>query len=106
MKLHLLNGYPFPFPTSISERASDEIADAASGVHLEIDGVTHFEWVHTVTIEFESRAACERAIELTGWNYWDEERMVLEAMTSAGDGYGHPAIVVRDKAYCGFTVLS
>lgn len=121
MRLTLMNGYPFPYPERIAElrtlnadmAASEEqdeelraleqaISDAASGNQLIIDGVKHFEWLHTVTVEFDAYGAFDAARRLTGWSEWTG--LILEAKLSAEDGYDHPAIVVGDMAYCGFSL--
>jgi len=105
MKLHLLNGYPFPYPKDLTPEQEESHADDASGITLDIDNVSHFEWVHTLTIEFTSMFAARTAVSQTGWAFYDESRLVLEAKVSSEDGYGHPAIVAGDKAYCGFILL-
>lgn len=102
MKLTLQNGYPYPFPTDLTQAQDDEIAGEAGGIYLEIHGVTSFQWLHTVTVEFDL-LAFEVAKAQTGWKEWGSDYPhVLEAKTSAEDGYAHPAIIVGDKAYCGF----
>ena len=100
MILHLRNGYPYPYPDNLTEAEQESISMSAAGNELEIHGVAHFEWLHTVTVEFTDDEALERAARLTGWGDWDYR--VLEAPTSSGDGYDHPAIVVGGMAYCGF----
>ncbi len=102
MKLHLLNGYPFPYPTDLTPKQEEVHSDAAAGITLDIGNVSHFEWLHTLTIEFTSMFAAQTAAALTGWTFYDDTRLVLEAKTSSEDGYGHPAMIAGDKAYCGF----
>lgn len=99
MRLTLQNGYPYPYPTGISEAEAEDIADNLAT--LELHGVTHFEWLHTVTVEFDNVLSVLEAQAKTGWKTWDNG-LVLEAPQSAADGYGHPAIIARDTAYCGF----
>jgi hypothetical protein len=100
MKLILTHGYPYPYPFPDGFDAEEEGYDCRS-YSLEIEGVVHFEWVHTVTVEFAHYGAYEAAKELTKWEPWGDGP-ILEAATSGPDGYDHPAIVVGDKAYCGF----
>jgi hypothetical protein len=100
MRLILQNGYPFPYPTGLSEAESDKISDAAMGKTFEINGIHHFEMKHTLTVEFVDQESYEISQELTGWKRWCDH--TLEATTSGPDGYGHPAIIVKDTAYCGF----
>lgn len=100
MRLRLINGYPYPFPEGLPPEEEARIFDASRSRTLEIDGVTHFEWLHTVTVEFENWGSYVAAANLTGWKEWSF--LTLEAQTSSGDGYDHPAIVVGNTAYCGF----
>lgn len=100
MKLVLTNGYPYPPPPAQTNEQLDKMAEAAAGTRLEIHGVLNFEWLHTVTVELESAEAYARAQTVTGWQNWSAN--VLEATTSRANGYGHPALVVGGKAYCGF----
>jgi hypothetical protein len=100
MRLILLNGYPFPYPQGLTEAESDAINDAAKDKSFEINGIFHFEWLHTLTIEFVDQESYETSQELTGWQRWADH--TLEATTSGPEGYGHPAIIVKDTAYCGF----
>jgi hypothetical protein len=100
MKLVLMNGYPFPFPEGFdTEKEGYDCRD----FNLEIEGVMHFEWLHTVTVEFEECEDYDKAKALTSWERWSD--CVLEAKTSRDDGYNHPAIIVHDKAYCGFILV-
>lgn len=97
MKLILQNGYPFPFrqinlPDDFDCRENE----------LTIEGVAHFEWKHTLTVEFTSVWSFLKAKQATGWRPWDNSGLILEAATSTNDGYDHPAICTRDTAYCGF----
>jgi hypothetical protein len=105
MKLILRNGYPFPYPSNLSEKEQEQIANDAGDYEIALLGVRHFEWLHTVTVEFRSLYHYQQALETTGWRDWDASRWILEATTSAADGYDHPAIIVRDKAYCGFILM-
>ena len=102
MKLILSNGYPSPMPTHLTEVELDNIIDDAPGVILELDGVVHYEWKHTLTIEFESRAAFHQAVNLTGWDEYAP--LILDAETDPDEGYEHPAIIADGIAYCGFIV--
>ncbi|HRO59376.1 MAG TPA: hypothetical protein PKZ27_02990 [Rhodocyclaceae bacterium] len=101
MRLRLTNGYPYPYPEGLSSEEQEAISEAAGSKQLVLDGVVHFEWLHTVTVEFALLHALDRAIETTGWKSWNGA-WVLEAPVSAADGYGHPAIIAGDTAYCGF----
>lgn len=98
MKLVLMNSYPYPLPDDF-----DSDTHEARAFSLELRGVIHFEWCHTVTVEFSKLEAYFTAQELTGWGEWSPG--VLEATTSADDGYDHPAIIAGDMAYCGFVLL-
>lgn len=100
MRLRLINGYPYPFPEGLTPDEEDDISDASRSRTLEIEGVVHFEWLHTITVEFDSWGSYNAAANLTGWKDWDHQ--ILEAQTSSGDGYDHLAIVVGNTAYCGF----
>lgn len=100
MKLHLTRGYPYPFPDHRPPEEQETINEGSASRSLTIEGVTHFEWVHTVTVEFDTWGSANAAQSLTGWKSWSYR--VLEAQTSSGDGYDHPAIVVGNTAYCGF----
>ena len=109
MKLILQNGYPSPWfeVTGLGEK----YAEAAAGVSLTLEGVRHFQWLHTVTIEFKDFESYEKARNLTGWKCWGTD-LVLEAETCADEGYGHPAIVANvpygehpKTAYCGFILV-
>lgn len=99
MKLRLCNGYPYPYPANATEQESEQLAEQAGGNYLDIEGVTGFERLHTVTVMFESLAAMYKAQAKTGWSVWAP--LVLEAETSAADGYDHPAIIANGMAYCG-----
>lgn len=100
MRLRLINGYPYPFPEGLTPEQQNDVSSAARSRTLEIEGVVHFEWLHTVTVEFDSWGSYNAAVNLTGWRSWSF--LILEAQTSSGDGYDHPAIVVGNTAYCGF----
>jgi hypothetical protein len=104
MRLILQNGYPYPFPEGLTPAQEENINEGAPGRTLTLEDVVHFEWKHTVTVEFASWAHAAQAQEVTGWPFWcpEERKPILEAETSAGDGYEHPAIVVKDVAYCSF----
>lgn len=104
MKLLLTNGYPYPYPEGLSEEESERLSEQAPGNQLELHSVKHFEWLHTVTIEFDNALGVLEAKAKTGWTTWNNG-LVLEAKTSTGDGYGHPAIVAGDIAYCGFILV-
>jgi hypothetical protein len=100
MKLILQNGYPFPLPAGF-DSDTYECRDNS----LTLEDVVHFEWKHTVTVEFRSANAATAAKQLTDWTYWDSPR-ILEAETNGPEGYGHPAIIVKGMAYCGFVLLA
>jgi hypothetical protein len=107
MLLTLQNGYPFPYPTDLTEAQGDEISSDAASHRVTLRGVTHFQWLHTVTVEFDGPLAFEAAKKLTGWADWGSDYPhVLEAKTSPEDGYAHPAIIIGDKAYCGFMLIA
>lgn len=99
MRLTLQNGYPYPLPPGFDFDAHNP------HVHfVGFDGVRHFEWLHTLTIEFDTQEGARQAIESSGgaWTWWAEDINAVEAQTSAEDGYGHPAIIYNGMAYCGF----
>jgi hypothetical protein len=100
MLLTLQNGYPFPYPTHLTDAEQEVHSEAAGGKRLVLEGVSHFQWLHTVTVEFVDHNAMLTAQKATGWEIWSG--LVLEAKTSSEDGYTHPAIVARNMAYCGF----
>ena len=111
MKLILQNGYPSPWPKEIEDEEGEGYAAAAFGVELKLEGVVHFEWKYTVTVEFKDRESYEKAKAATGWTSWGGG-LILEADTHAGEGYGHPAIVANvpygehpKTAYCGFILV-
>lgn len=105
MRLKLINGYPFPYPQGLPTAESDAINDQAKEKCFEINGVVHFEWLHTLTVQFGTDDPTFEPETLTGWKWWDRANNVLEAHTSSEEGYGHPAIIVGDTAYCGFILL-
>ena len=113
MKLILQNGYPSPWPEGIEDEEGEGYAAAAAGVGLTLEGVIHFEWKYTVTVEFKDRESYDKAQAITGWKRWStDDGLVLAADTHAGEGYGHPAIVVNvpyeehpKTAYCGFILM-
>ena len=100
MRLRLTNGYPYPWPDHLPEAEQEAISLVAPGNQFRIEGVKHFEWLHTVTVEFEEDWQLFKARDATGWGIWSD--CILEAPTSASDGYDHPAIIVGNMAYCGF----
>lgn len=107
MKLILQNGYPSPWPKETEDEEGEGYAAAAPGVTLVIEGVVHFEWKYTITVEFRDPESYKKAKSLTGWTNW--EGLTLEAHVNALEGYGHPAIVAAvpyeqfpSTAYCGF----
>ncbi len=103
MKLILQNGYPYPLPEGFGDDPNDTYD--CRDYEYSLEGVTHFEWKHTLTIEFKDRRTYDFAKRDTGWDEWDGNNMILEATTSVEDGYDHPAIIVGDKAYCGFILV-
>ncbi|RRD55754.1 hypothetical protein EII20_13850 [Comamonadaceae bacterium OH2545_COT-014] len=98
MKLVLENGYPLIEPPGFDLDAYDCLEH-----RVVIEGVCHFEWKHTLTVEFETLQACHHAQQLSGWKPWSYK--VLEAEINPDAGYGHPAIVYGDKAFCGFMLM-
>lgn len=102
MILTLRNGYPYPYHDGLSGAQVEALCLAAPETTMALAGVVHFEWLHTVTVAFESAQSRHAAQCVTGWPAWDERAHVLEAITSAADGYAHPVIVADGRAYCGF----
>lgn len=105
MNLIMSNGYPFPYPDGLTEAQQEEISQAAPAYRLVIAGVTHFEQKHTTTVEFRDTDSYLTAKAITGWAAWCDLKLVLEAPTSAADGYDYPAIVVGKVAYCGHQLV-
>lgn len=103
MRLILRNGYPYPYPKNASEAEHETHSSNAGGIMLDIPGVVHFEWLHSVTVEFADDEAFDHAQRTTGWKTWSYR--VLEAQTSAADGYHHPAIIAANCAFCGFNLV-
>jgi len=99
MKLRLINGYPHPMPAGF-----DSDRHNPHEHWVEFEDVRHFEWLHTLTIEFTGAEPARLAIERSGgaWTWWDDSIFAVEAETNDGEGYGHPAIIYNGKAYCGF----
>lgn len=104
MKLILQNGYPYPYPLNATEEEQEKLSMAAPGNRLEIEGVCFLQWLHTMTVELSTFEHYEEAKRLTDWEHWCHN--VLEAPTSAADGYDHPAILVGGMAYCGFYFIN
>lgn len=104
MKLHLTNGYPYPFPIHLPDAEQQAINDRALGTTLTLDGVKSFEWKDELTVEFYDYEAFRAAQIKTKWGA-ASSLPILTALTSEEEGYmSHPAIVVRDMAYCGFFI--
>lgn len=103
MRLILQNGYPHPYPERLSDAAMIALAEDASNHTLILDGVTHLQWLHTFTVEFDAATTFAEAQRATGWRQWAPR--VLEAPVSAADGLAHPAIVAAERAYGGFIVI-
>ena len=62
MRLTLQNGYPYPLPPGFDFDAHNP--------HMHFvgfDGVRHFEWLHTLTIEFVVGSDFECAANPTHW---------------------------------------
>lgn len=106
MRLILTHGYPYPFPESLSEAEEETISANASNVRLELEGVVHFEWLHTITVQFASREEADCARSVAGWEWWDEASHILEAPSNVDEGYNHPAILAENHAYCGFQLVA
>lgn len=104
MKLILQNPYPYPYPSKAFDAEKDRIAEEAGQRQLVLEGVVNFQWLHAVTVEFESYEATIQTRSL-GWAPWGTDRFVYEAPTSAEDGYGHPAIIANGFAWCGFILV-
>lgn len=104
MKLILQNGYPYPFPEGFDvEKEGYDCREFS----VEIEGVIHFEWKYELTIEFKTYAQAKQYSEQLGWPFWTDDRSlaILSAPYSEADGYEAPAIIVGDKAYCGFILM-
>ena len=103
MKLILQNGYPYPYPAGLSEKEQEEISEAAGGKAMVIEGVKHFQWLHIISVQFDEAHLGDMQV-LTDWKQFG--KAVLEAPSSVADGYEHPAIIVKDTAYCGFFLVN
>ena len=112
MKLILSHGYPFPYPDGFAVGGghhvaeADALAQAASGHRFTLDGVTTVQFMHTVTVEFKDKSACQKAQKATGWAEWSP--LVLEAWFVGGavapspGGYGSGVeLIVPALAYDG-----
>lgn len=109
MKLILTNRYPFPFPPDLTAEEQETVSNNATDHDLTLDGVIHFQWLHTLTVEFKDEGHLAEAVERTGWKPWgdDKDRFILEAATSRLDGYdSHPAVIVRNEAWCGAMIVA
>lgn len=100
MLLTLQNGYPFPYPADLTEDQQETLSELASENTLVLSGVSSIQWLHTFTVRFTDSASYTAAKKATQWEGFGD--LVLEAPTSVSDGYGHPAIIAEDRAYCGF----
>lgn len=67
MRLRLTNGYPYPYPLDATAEENDAFSEAAGGTQLRLEGVKHFEWLHTVTVEFNTPADFKTAEAATNW---------------------------------------
>ena len=66
MQLFLENGYPYPLPEGFDFESYDSRSHS-----VVIEDVCHFEWRYTLTIEFETLDACDRAAQRSGcWTPW------------------------------------
>lgn len=101
MRLTLTNAYPYPYPEGLTEAEQEAITERCGDYNLEINGVVHFQWLHTVTVEFANSVDFLAYEMKLGWRVWSSCAYVLEAPTSSADGYDHPAVIVNDMAYCG-----
>lgn len=85
MKLILRNAYPYPFPSDVTKEQENAIAQTAGDHTMVIEGIADFEILHTITVEFKDYKAFKKAKELTGWEPWGGDSLVLEA--KAAEGY-------------------
>lgn len=78
MRLTLQNGYPYPLPPGFDFDAHNPHMHWVS-----FDGVRHFEWLHTLTIEFDTQEGARQAIESSGgaWTWWADA--ILAALSTA-----------------------
>ena len=108
MNLILQNGYPYPYPEHLSDDEQAVLSHEATDLDnsLTIAGVVHFEWKYTITVEFASHEQAKTAMAQTGWRWWDQGGVILEAASSSKDGYDQSAIITGNKAYCGFILES
>ena len=105
MKLLLSHGYPHPMPENLTEEEVDEFANSRLRA-LALYGVKHFEQKYTTTIEFKTAGDAAAAHVVTGWPYWGQSNIILEAPSTA-DGYEFPSIITNEEfdgapqtAYC------
>lgn len=103
MKLIFENGYPWNNGESLSEADIEKgiealVSDVTTSVTLTIEGVLHVELKHTMTVQFVSREAAQKAQALIGWEYWDEDNNVLFRDPVADAGYDFGGFIV-DRPY-------
>lgn len=97
MILILENGYPHPW-------VEDKPGWDSREHSLVLEGVVHFEWKYTLTVEFENFEAYSKAMIATGWKNWSN--LVLEAKYAADEGFETPAIIAGNMAYCSFMLMA
>lgn len=103
MKLIFENGYPWDNGKAHSqsdiEKGIEALAsDKATSVSLTLEGVFHVELKHTMTVQFVSREAAQKAQALIGWEYWDEDDNILFRDPVADAGYDFGGFIV-DRTY-------
>lgn len=105
MKLILRNGYPHPYPKDATEQEQNKHAEHAGENRVEISGVHSVEVMHEFTVKFVDWDHMVAAQAQTGWEVYSESDNILCAPTSRDEGYDLcSAVIVKDKAYCGFWV--
>ncbi len=103
-QLRLTNGYPHPYDLDADSEQVDQWAEEAGGNARIVSGVVHFQWLHTVTVEFASVRDAEAAVaRFPEWTqYGRAEDLILEIPQDADEGYAHPALIAGGMAWCGF----
>lgn len=99
MILVLSQGYPFPYPEGLTQEQVDELAESAPHHTIELPDVKSVEMKFEFTVEFNSQEAAALMALVTGWEFCTPS--ILLAQTSNKDGYDFPAVIVRNRAFCG-----
>lgn len=90
-------------PARLTAEQNDAVIEEASTSTIKLTGVAAFQWLRTVTVEFQAKENYELTMTIARWQSWlSWVPWTFEASSSVYDGYEHPAIIAEDKAYYGF----